>query len=265
MHIGTVRVTQLGGPTTLIEFAGWRLLTDPTFDPPGRTYHFGWGSASRKLTGPAIDAAVIGPIDAVLLTHDHHADNLDDAGRDLLPSAGAVVTTTSGAARLGHGARGLEPWAVTRLERPGSPPIEVTATPCRHGPPLTRPLTGDVIRFALRWDGQDHGVLWISADTVLYNGVREVADRFDVGLALLHLGHARFSVTGPLRYSMSAKNAVDLCRLVRPRTAVPVHYEGWSHFRQGHDAIKRDLADAPADIRDRFQLLTVGAGSDIPI
>jgi L-ascorbate metabolism protein UlaG (beta-lactamase superfamily) len=58
---------------------GWRLLTDPTFDPPGRRYTFGWGSSSRKLTGPAVAATDLGPIDAVLLSHDHHGDNLDAA------------------------------------------------------------------------------------------------------------------------------------------------------------------------------------------
>ena len=31
-----VRITHIGGPTTLIEFAGWRILTDPTFDPAGK-------------------------------------------------------------------------------------------------------------------------------------------------------------------------------------------------------------------------------------
>jgi L-ascorbate metabolism protein UlaG (beta-lactamase superfamily) len=29
-----IRVTRIGGPTTLVEVGGWRLLTDPTFDPP---------------------------------------------------------------------------------------------------------------------------------------------------------------------------------------------------------------------------------------
>jgi hypothetical protein len=52
----------------------------------------------------------------VLLSHDHHADNLDDDGRALLPSAGAVVTTDSGARRLGDHARGLAPWATTTLQ-----------------------------------------------------------------------------------------------------------------------------------------------------
>ena len=89
-----VHVTHVGGPTVLIEVGGWRLLTDPTFDAPGRRYSFGWGAASRKLAGPAIAADAVGPVDAVLLSHDHHGDNLDRAGRALLSSAGTVVTTT---------------------------------------------------------------------------------------------------------------------------------------------------------------------------
>jgi L-ascorbate metabolism protein UlaG (beta-lactamase superfamily) len=173
----SVRITHIGGPTLLIEAAGRRLLTDPTFDPPGTKYDFGWGTGSTKLTGPAIAAADLPPLDAVLLTHEHHGDNLDHAGRQLLPTAGVVVTTVSGARRLGGGARGLAPWATTRLEAAGLPDVEITATPCRHGPPLSRPLAGDVVGFALRWDGQEHGVLWISGDTVLYEGVRGVAGR----------------------------------------------------------------------------------------
>ena len=89
-----VRITHIGGPTVLIEVDGWRILTDPTFDPPGRKYSFGWGTSSRKATGPAIAGSGLGPIDAVLVSHDNHADNLDDSGRALLPSAGVVVTTT---------------------------------------------------------------------------------------------------------------------------------------------------------------------------
>jgi hypothetical protein len=52
--VSAVRLTHVGGPTVLIETGGWRLLTDPTFDDPGRRYAFGWGTLSRKLTGPAI-------------------------------------------------------------------------------------------------------------------------------------------------------------------------------------------------------------------
>jgi L-ascorbate metabolism protein UlaG (beta-lactamase superfamily) len=259
-----VRITHIGGPTTLIEVDDWRLLTDPTFDAPGRKYNFGWGTGSIKLAGPAVAASDLPPIDAVLLTHDHHGDNLDAAGRELLPSAGVVVTTVSGAKRLGGDARGLAPWAMTRLEAPGRPTIEVTATPCRHGPPLSRLVAGDVIGFALRWDGQEQGVLWISGDTVLYDGVRQVGDRLQVDTALLHLGGVRFPVTGPVRYTLTAKDAVELCGLISPRTAIPIHYEGWKHFEQGREAIEREFARAPADIRRSIRWLPVGVEVAIP-
>jgi L-ascorbate metabolism protein UlaG (beta-lactamase superfamily) len=254
-----VRLAHIGGPTVLIEVGGWRLLTDPTFDPPGGTYSFGWGTGSRKTAGPSIPAAELGAIDAVLLSHDHHGDNLDPAGRALLPSAGVVVTTEAGARRLGAGARGLAPGARTALEAEGRPAIEITATPCRHGPPLSRPIVGDVIGFALAWEGQEHGVLWITGDTVLYDGVREVAERLTVDTALLHLGGVRFPVTGPLRYTMSAREAVELCGLAKPRTAIPIHYEGWVHFKEGREAIERELEGASEEVRRSIRWLALGA------
>jgi L-ascorbate metabolism protein UlaG (beta-lactamase superfamily) len=252
-------ITHIGGPTALIEVGGWRLLTDPTFDAPGRRYAFGWGTSSEKLAGPAIAATDLGRIDAVLLSHDHHGDNLDPAGRELLPMAEVVLTTAPGAKRLGGNARGLRPWETTRLEAPGRPTIEVTATPCRHGPPLSHPLVGAVIGFALAWDGQEHGALWISGDTVLFDGVRQVGRRIAVDVALLHLGGVQFPITGPLRYTMTARDAVEVCRLVQPRTAIPIHYEGWKHFREDRAAIERELSQAPDDVRSRIRWLPIGA------
>ena len=72
------------------------------------------------------------------------------------------------------------------------------------------------------------------------------------------LGGVRFPVTGPVRYSMTAKEAVELCRLVRPRTAIPVHYEGWTHFHQGRTAIEGEFAAAPDDIRRSIRWLPIG-------
>jgi len=263
--VSDVRLTHIGGPTVLVEVDGWRLLTDPTFDPPGRHYKFGWGTSSDKVAGPAVAVADIGPIDAVLLTHDHHADNLDDAGRALLPSAGAVVTTLAGARRLGAGARGLKAWGTTRLEHADRPTIDITATPCRHGPPASHPIVGDVVGFALRWDGQEHGVLWVSGDTVLYDGLRQVAERLTVSVALLHLGGVTFPISGPIRYTMTARDGVELCQQIRPRTTIPVHYEGWSHFQQGRDVIAAEFASAPDDVRQAVRWATIGTPLDVTV
>ena len=88
-------------------------------------------------------------------------------------------------------------------------------------------------------------MLWISGDTVLYDGVREVAGRLDVDVAVFHLGGVRFPVTGPLRYTMTARDMAELCGLIEPRVAIPIHYEGWKHFREGRAAAEPALAGVP--------------------
>ncbi|GAA3573284.1 MBL fold metallo-hydrolase [Nonomuraea rosea] len=259
------RFTHIGGPTVLIEFGGWRLLTDPTFDPPGRTYSFGWGTSSRKLTGPAVAAADLPAVDAVLLSHVHHGDNLDDAGRALLPAAGAIVTTSSGARALPYPARGLRAGQTTRLEAPGRPPIDITATPCRHGPPLSGPIVGEVIGFALTWPGQEHGPLWITGDTVYHRALRRAAAEIRPGTVLLHLGGVGFPLTGPLRYTMTARQAVRLCAAITPHTVLPVHYEGWQHFRQSREGVERDLRRAPKQLSSRFHWLPRGSAEPVEL
>lgn len=226
-------LTHIGGPTVLVELEGWRILTDPTFDPPGRTYGFALGTSSTKSAGPALTPGEVGGVDAVLLSHDHHADNLDDSGRDLLADVATVVTTVPGARRLGlPGAAGLRAGESHVLSEPGKPELTVTATPCRHGPPLSRPVVGAVIGFALTVRGTQRVRLWITGDTVLHHPVRQFASSHQVDVVLMHLGCVRFPLTGPFRYSMDSGDALELLDLARPRVAVPVHYEGWSHFSE---------------------------------
>jgi L-ascorbate metabolism protein UlaG (beta-lactamase superfamily) len=62
---------------------------------------------------------------------------------------------------------------------------------------------------------------------------------------------------------MTAHNTVELYRFVRPRTAIPVHYEGWPHFREGRAAIEAEPARAPADIAGSFRVLPIGAPVDL--
>jgi L-ascorbate metabolism protein UlaG (beta-lactamase superfamily) len=71
-----------------------------------------------------------------------------------------------------------------------------------------------------------------------------VADDLDVDVMLLHLGSVGFPLTGPLRYSMSSDDALDLVRRAAARVVVPVHYEGWSHFREPEAHARSVLPDA---------------------
>jgi L-ascorbate metabolism protein UlaG (beta-lactamase superfamily) len=261
-----MRLTRVGGPTVLVEFDGWRVLVDPTFDPPGRRYSFGWGSSSRKTIGPAIQPAALGRIDLVLITHDQHADNLDDAGRALLPEAGIVVSTASGAVRLAlpqvvglaAGERAIVSPATRHL-----PPLEITATPCRHGFPLSRAVVGEVVGFAIRRPGQSAVSLWVTGDTVLCPAVRRTAAELDVDVAIINAGGVRFPLTGPLRYTMDGKEAVELIGLAKPRVAALAHYDGWSHFRDGDAGLRTALAAAPEDVRGRALWLTDGVPMEV--
>lgn len=239
-----IAITYVGGPTALLEVGGLRLLTDPTFDPAGKRYNFGWGAISRKLQGPAMSREDLGRVDAVLLSHDQHDDNLDPAGRELLPTLGRVITTPAGAKRLGGEALGLAPWSSTTLALPEGGELKLTATPCRHGPPLSRPIVGEVTGLLLEWLGQEHGALWWSGDTVYFRGVAEVGERFEVGTAILNLGGVRFPFSGPSRYTFNAAEAVRLARELELRTLVPLHFEGWKHFRQPREQVEREFGEA---------------------
>ncbi len=90
------------------------------------------------------------------------------------------------------------------------------------------------------------------------DAVRRVAERVDVGTAILHLGSVHFPITGPIKYTMTAKDAIELCQILRPHTAVPVHCEGWSHFKRGREPIERELDDAPADVNSRVVWAPIG-------
>jgi hypothetical protein len=52
------------------------------------------------------------------LSHDQHADNLDNSGRAFLPRAGRVLMTLAGAQRLGDPVEGVLPWQTVELRTP---------------------------------------------------------------------------------------------------------------------------------------------------
>jgi L-ascorbate metabolism protein UlaG (beta-lactamase superfamily) len=140
------RITYVGGPTALLEFGGVRLLTDPTFDISGGSYTTG-AVTLRKLAGPGINADDLGPFDYVLLSHDHHFDNLDHSGRGILAKAKKVLTTEEGAQRLGANSLGLTGWQSIDLPTSEGRTLRIVATPRRHVPEgLSR---GTVTGFAL--------------------------------------------------------------------------------------------------------------------
>jgi L-ascorbate metabolism protein UlaG (beta-lactamase superfamily) len=227
--------TYIGGPTALLELGGLRLLTDPTFDPAGTEYPTG-AYTLQKTIGPALSPESLGRIDAVLLSHDQHLDNLDHAGRVLLTRAGMVLTTPAGAERLGGQAIGLTPWQSVDLPTQDGRVLQVTGTPARHGPPGgdRGPVTG----FVLTPTESPNSAVYISGDTVWYEGVAEVSQRFSIQLAILFMGAARILEVGPAHLTFTADEAVEAARAFARATIVPLHYEGWRHLSESRQQIE---------------------------
>jgi len=253
------RITHVGTATVVLDLAGTSIVTDPVLDPAGSRYPLARGRLSDafayvNLAGAAIEALPTEP-DLVLLSHDHHRDNLDRAGLELLRRATRVLTTRSGAARLAaRGVRhveGLSPWQrVTHGE------LSITATPARHGPIGTNWLAGDVVGFAidgpmLRW-----GTLYVTGDTHWFAGTAAMLGRFPrLRTILAHVGAARFghfALRRWLRFSMDAREARIMADHLAPRQIIPIHYDGRSHFSEGRDALERVFADADPAAGLRF-------------
>jgi L-ascorbate metabolism protein UlaG (beta-lactamase superfamily) len=256
----TSRLTYIGGPTALIEMCGLRLLTDPTFDGAGSDHPSPTGAYTLvKTMPPALRPEQLGHIDAVLLSHDHHADNLDHAGVAMLGHADRVLTTTAGAARLGAHATGLEPWRSLSLPTRDGRALHVTATPARHGP--AGGDRGPVIGFVLAPSATPDLAVYVTGDTVWYEGVAEVARRFDVRTVVGFLGAARVAVAGPSHLTLTGEEGVRLAHAFPKAAVVPLHFEGWAHFSEGRAEIAAAFAAAGLEHRLRWPI--AGAGIEL--
>ncbi|MGN8025211.1 MBL fold metallo-hydrolase [Microbacterium sp. 22242] len=230
----TITLTLVGGPTAIIEYAGARLLTDPTFDQP-RTYE--GAIPLHKLTGPALPVGAVGAIDAVLLSHDQHADNLDRSGRAFLPLAGAVLSTPEAAARI-DGVTGLAPWQTHRIGA-----VEVTAVPALHGPEGAEELSGTVTGFVLA--APEQPVVYVSGDNASVELVAEIAGRIGrIDIAVLFAGAANVGRFGDSDLTLNARTAVAAARELGDAAIVPVHAEGWHHFSETRDRLIREFGYA---------------------
>jgi L-ascorbate metabolism protein UlaG (beta-lactamase superfamily) len=259
MNEARIQATYIGGPTALFEWYGFRMLTDPTFDPPGGKYQNG-PVVLEKTVGPSLAPEELGRVDMVLLSHDHHVDNLDHSGRKFLAGVPRVLTTTEGAERLGGNAVGLVPWQSIDISGANGGLLRITGTPAQHGPAdLQR---GAVTGFVVAPADQAGSAIYFSGDTVWFDGVAEVARRFSIRTAVLFMGAARVPVVGPFALTMTAEDGVQAAHAFSESTIVPVHYEGWKHFSESRDVISR--AFETAGVGGRVRWMEPGTAIDLP-
>ncbi|GAA2288470.1 MBL fold metallo-hydrolase [Streptomyces hawaiiensis] len=227
----------VGNATVLLSYGPLTLLTDPNFLHRGQYAYLGYGLLSRRLTEPALDVHDLPRLDAVVLSH-LHGDHWDRRTRRHLDHTVPILTTPHAARRLRvvhgfHRTAGMRTWKALTLQRDGVQ-VTVTALPGRHaGHAMLRrllpPVMGSMLEFGPA-GGPVRMRLYISGDTLVYDGLGKIADRFPAAdLAVLHLGGTR--LPGGFVVTMDGAQGAELARRLDPRLVLPVHYGDYTVMR----------------------------------
>lgn len=236
----------IGTATVLIRYRGLTIMTDPNFLHKGEHVHLGYGLTSQRRTNPAIDFDKLPPIDLVILSH-MHDDHFDKLVQEKLPRNTPIVTNKEASEalkRLGFTQRfALSVW--DRLEvTKGEARVRITAAPGRHGAAgvsvLLPKVMGSVLDFGANADTPDYR-MYISGDTLVYDDIQTIPQRFPgIDLALLHLGGTR--ILGVFKVTMDGKDGVQMLQIIRPKKAIPIHYNDY-------DVFKSPLADFAREVK----------------
>ncbi|MFI9119928.1 MBL fold metallo-hydrolase [Streptomyces bikiniensis] len=181
-----LRLTWTGHSGVLAEIDGHRVLFDPVWGDRCSPFPF---AGPKRLHPVPAPLAALGPVDAVVISHDHY-DHLD------LPTIKELATTdTLFAVPLGVGAH-LEHWGVpaSRLreldwnESTEIGDLRLTATPARHF--CGRGLRNKQHTLWVSWvaEGPEHRVFH-SGDTGYFSGFRDIgADHGPFDATMIQLG-----------------------------------------------------------------------------
>ncbi|MEU4448610.1 MBL fold metallo-hydrolase [Actinosynnema sp. NPDC050801] len=254
----------VGNATTVLRLGPFTLLTDPNFLHRGQWTHIGQGVLARRVKDPALGIGDLPPLDAVVLSH-FHGDHFDRVAARGLDRDLPILTTPHAARRLAR--RGfrepvaLSTWADLSLDKAGAR-LTVTSLPGRHGrgrvARLLPPVMGSMVEYRAT-PAAEPLRLYVSGDTLVHDDLREIRERYpSIDVAVLHLGGTR--VLGVL-LTMDAEQGVDLLELLRPRQAVPVHFDDYSVMKSPLSdfvaAVGRREPPTAVTYLDRGQTLTL--------
>jgi len=258
-----VSFIQVDTACIVININGFIIVTDPAFDKEGTVYE---GPRPLYKTGsPKLQPEDIGPVDLVLLSHDQHKDNLDNAGREFIKTVKKVISTPEAVERLAQSnVTGLNEWESIDIATDKIPALRITATPCQHAPTQEQiKISGHVIGFMIQWEGQQKGALYISGDTVYFEGIEEIAKRFLVHTAILHVGKAGFPQINYMPLTFTTEMAIRTARLMKVQHFIPTHFEGWKHFNEQPEYLYDQVIHS--DIKEKLLWLKPGLPTVIDI
>ncbi|HEY4385021.1 MAG TPA: MBL fold metallo-hydrolase [Ktedonobacteraceae bacterium] len=224
-------ITRIAHSSVLIDFDGHSILTDPWFSERFGYYHGEpYGITLQDLPH----------LDGVVVSHSHY-DHYDMQAFQAYPDKQVPMAVKRGIAQTARkvgftNVIEMDAWETTTLG-----PVTVTATPGKHGVPE--------VTYMLQAYGF---TVYFGGDTLLVPELNEIPRRFaQIDVALLALNGLQIRFLGNWPVVMNAQEAADLCRTMRPRYAVPMHYT----FTGGPimDTLMLKYAGTPEKLTREFQ------------
>lgn len=197
-------LTRVAHSSVLLEFDGVRILTDPWF-----TQRAGYFQGEPLAFAPES----LPHLDGVVVSHGHY-DHYDLEGLKGYPDRELPLVVAPGMAEAAREAgftqvHELAPWQSVDVGG-----VKVTATPGKHGVPENT--------YVLEARGF---TVFFGGDSLLIPEMEEIARRFpSIDLALLPVNGLKVRPMFNHQVVMTAEEAADLCALLKPRLAVPLHY-----------------------------------------
>ncbi|KAK5164148.1 uncharacterized protein LTR77_010239 [Saxophila tyrrhenica] len=268
----------IGTATTVLEWQGIRILTDPNFLHAGDHVHLGPGVQGTRQTNPAIDLEDLPNVDVVLLSH-YHADHFDQKVEAELRRDLPIVTTPHAKECLQDkksddekftAVHDLDFWesATMNISSSGAsasvPAVKVTGMPGKHVPPGPLSVANDLLSAVPPTNGwmlelgysTDSAFncgyrIYISGDTLLVDDLKQIPEKYTnadkpIDLMLVHLGGT--TIPSPkvplLMVTMDAQQGVKLMQLVKPDVTVPIHYDDYDVFLSPLEDFKKAVQEA---------------------
>jgi len=265
VQLNTGSIFFIGNATALIRYAGFTILTDPTFIHMHEKVNLGFGLYTTRLTNPAMNIEQLPPLDLVILSH-FHGDHFDQVAVRELNKSLPIVTTPHATEELSlrgfTNPQQLDKWESISFVK-GNVQLQITATPGRHGPlPVAMFLPqvmGSILDFNVKEEDTDSSRrhllrIYITGDTLVFDDIKEIPKRYsDINIALLHLGGTK--VMG-IMVTMDANEGLEMFNIINPRKAIPIHYNDYDVFKSPLEDFQHKVKEA--GLEDRIHYLYHG-------
>ena len=255
----------IGNATVLIKYAGFTILTDPTFIHMHEKVPLGYGLDTTRLTNPAMEINQLPPLDLVLLSH-FHGDHFDQVAIRELDKLLPIVSNSHAVDELSirgfTNTKKLDTWeniTFTKKDNNNNDvELQITAMPGRHGPfPVAMFLPkvmGSILDFKIKGYRNDSNSnnnshnnnqlfrIYITGDTMVFDEIKEIPKRYpNVDLALLHLGGT--TIMG-IMLTMDAKEGLEMFNIIKPKKAIPIHYNDYDVFKSPIEDFQAKVKEA---------------------